>query len=178
MQIHSYEKYGGIGYPSYQHSFTALFIILCGRYIKNKNMRMITYINSISSFLSHNPFIANNMPVIQRFSQYIDKVSIFKPIYLTPLLLDEPREKTFLFYYFIHSMIKALFGTNNQKYVFGVLYLIYTLYKNNRFTREMIFFIILSILSKKYEKTSIYAHSLWHIFSGITNMLVCNGLCK
>jgi len=78
-------------------------------------------------------------------------VSIFKPIYLTPLLLDEPREKTFLFYYFIHSMIKALFGTNNQKYVFGVLYLIYTLYKNNRFTREMIFFIILSILSKKYE---------------------------
>ena len=35
MQIHSYEKYGGMGYPSYQHSFTALFIILCGRYIKN-----------------------------------------------------------------------------------------------------------------------------------------------
>ena len=178
MKIYSYEKYGGMEYPSYQHSFTALFIILFGRFIKNKNMRMITYINSISSFLSHNPFIANNMPAVQVFSQYIDKISIFKPIYLTPLLLDKPDGKTFIFYYFIHSIIKALCGTNNQKYAFGVLYLIYKIYVNKKFTKKMIFFIILSALTKKYEKKYIYAHSLWHIFSGITNMLICNGVSK
>lgn len=176
MKIYSYEKYGGMEYPNYQHSFTALFIILFGRFIKNKNMRMITYINSISSVLSHNPFIANNIPDVQVFSQYIDKISIFKPIYLTPLLLDKPDAKTFIFYYFIHSIIKALFGTNNQKYVFGVLYLIYKIYKNNKFTKKLIFFMCLSALLKITEKKSIYIHSLWHISSGITNMLICNSI--
>lgn len=178
MKIYNYEKYGGLNYPSYQHSFTALFIILCGKSIKNKNIRIITYINGFFSFLAHNPFIVNNLPYIQKKSQYIDKISIFKPIYLTPLLLNKPEQKIFLFYYSIHSIIKGLFGTNDQKYVFGVLYLIYKLYKNKKFTKKMIFFIILSILSKKYEKKSIYAHSLWHIFSGITNMLICNSLEK
>ena len=81
-----------------------------------------------------------------------------------------------LFYYFIHSIIKALFGTNNQKYAFGVLYLIYKIYKNNKFTKKLIFFMCLSALLKIKEKKSIYIHSLWHISSGITNMLICNSI--
>jgi hypothetical protein len=176
MEVYKYEKYGGVSYPSYQHSFTGLLIVFYGYFIKNEKLKFITYINGLSSFLAHNPFISNKLPYLQKKSQYIDKNSIFTTFYLLPLLLKNPEPGIFLFYYFIHSIIKTLVNTDKQKYIFGVIYSIYKIYKNNKFTRKLIFFICLSVLLKITEKKSIYIHSLWHISAGITNMLICNSL--
>ena len=57
-----------------------------------------------------------------------------------------------------------------------MIYSIYKIYKNKKFTKKLIFFICLSALLKITEKKSIYIHSLWHISSGITNMLICNSV--
>ena len=37
MEVYEYEKYGGMSYPSYKHSFTALIIVFYGYFIKNEN---------------------------------------------------------------------------------------------------------------------------------------------
>ena len=176
MEVYEYEKYGGMSYASYQHSFTALIIVFWGYFIKNKKLKFITYINGLSSFIAHNPFIANKLPYLHKKSQYIDKNSIFTTFYLSPLLLKNPEPNVFLFYYLIHSIIKTLINTDEQKYIFGMIYSIYKIYKNNRFTKKLIFLICLSALLKITEKKSIYIHSLWHIFGGITNMLICNSI--
>jgi hypothetical protein len=176
MEVYEYEKYGGMSYPSYQHSFTALIIVFWGYFIKNEKLKFITYINGLSSFIAHNPFVANKLPYLQEKSQYIDKNSIFTTFYLLPLLLKNPEPHIFMFYYLIHSIIKTLINTDEQKYVFGIIYSIYKIYKNKKFTKKLIFFICLSALLKITEKKSIYIHSLWHISSGITNMLICNSV--
>jgi len=176
MEVYEYEKYGGMPYPSYQHSFTALIIVFCGYFIKNEKLKFITYINGLSSFIAHNPFITNNLPYLQEKSQYIDKNSIFVSFYLSPLLLKNPEPDIFLFYYFIHSIIKTLINTDEQKYIFGVMYIIYKIYKNNKFTRKLIFLICLSALLKITEGKHIYIHCLWHLISGITNMILCNSI--
>ena len=176
MEVYEYEKYGGMSYPSYQHSFTALIIVFWGYFIKNEKLKFITYINGLSSFIAHNPFVANKLPYLQEKSQYIDKNSIFTTFYLLPLLLKNPEPHIFMFYYLIHSIIKTLINTDEQKYMFGIIYSIYKIYKNKKFTKKLIFFICLSALLKITEKKSIYIHSLWHISAGITNMLICNSI--
>lgn len=176
MEVYEYEKYGGMPYPSYQHSFTALIIVFFGYFIKNEKLKFITYINGLSSFIAHNPFVSNKLPYLQEKSQYIDKNSIFIGFYLTPLLLTNPEPNIFLFYYFIHLMIKTLINTEIQIYIFGVMYIIYKIYKNNKFTKKLMCFMFLSFLLKISENKSIYIHSLWHLFSGITNMILCNNI--
>ena len=176
MEVYKYEKFGGMSYPSYKHSFTALIIVFCGYFIKNEKLKFITYINGLSSFIAHNPFISNKLPYLQKNAQYIDKNSIFTTFYLSPLLLKNPEPNIFVFYYLIHSIIKMLINTDEQKYVFGIIYIIDKIYKNKKFTKKLIFFICLSVLLKMTEKKHIYIHCLWHISAGITNMLICNSV--
>ena len=98
MEVYEYEKYGGMSYPSYQHSFTALIIVFWGYFIKNEKLKFITYINGLSSFIAHNPFVANKLPYLQEKSQYIDKNSILDKLRILVKslnFLDNSSQNTF-----------------------------------------------------------------------------------